>query len=142
MQRAAGSRQLLLVDAYDSFTHNLAHAFFVAGCDVRVVRCDEVTAEQVAAHAPNPVVFGPGPGAPEEAGCFVPAIRALRDQAERSRRHELERALKALERGQDARHVLERMSEALTNKLMHPPTRALNAASDTERETLRDRRST
>jgi glutamyl-tRNA reductase len=66
----------------------------------------------------------------------VPAIRALRDQAERSRRHELERALKALERGEDARHVLERMSEALTNKLMHPPTRALNAASDTERETL------
>jgi anthranilate synthase/aminodeoxychorismate synthase-like glutamine amidotransferase len=76
-QRAAGSGQLLLVDAYDSFTHNLAHAFVVAGCEVRVVRCDEVTAEEVAAHAPDPVVFGPGPGEPEEAGCFVPAIRAL-----------------------------------------------------------------
>ncbi|MGH8667155.1 MAG: glutamyl-tRNA reductase [Burkholderiales bacterium] len=66
----------------------------------------------------------------------VPAIRALRDQAERSRRHELDRALKALERGEDARKVIERLSEALTNKLMHPPTHALNAASDAERETL------
>ena len=66
----------------------------------------------------------------------VPAIRALRDQAERSRRYELERALKALERGEDARKVVERLSEALTNKLMHPPTRALNTASDAERETL------
>jgi glutamyl-tRNA reductase len=66
----------------------------------------------------------------------VPAIRALRDQAERSRRHELERALKSLERGDDARKVIERMSEALTNKLMHGPTHALNAASDGEREQL------
>jgi glutamyl-tRNA reductase len=66
----------------------------------------------------------------------VPAIRALRDQAERSRRHELERALKALERGEDARKVIERMSETLTNKLIHPPTHALNAASEAEREAL------
>ncbi len=66
----------------------------------------------------------------------VPAIRALRDQAERSRRHELERALKALEKGDDARKVLERMSEALTNKLMHGPTNALNTASADEREEL------
>ncbi len=66
----------------------------------------------------------------------VPAIRALRDQAERSRRHELERALKALERGDDARKVIERMSESLTNKLLHPPTHALNAASEAEREAL------
>lgn len=66
----------------------------------------------------------------------VPTIRALRDQAERSRRHELDRALKALERGDDARVVMERMSEALTNKLIHPPTRALNAAADDEREAL------
>lgn len=66
----------------------------------------------------------------------VPTIRALRDQADRSRRHELERALKALERGEEPRLVLERMSEALTNKLLHPPSHALNTASDAEREQL------
>jgi glutamyl-tRNA reductase len=66
----------------------------------------------------------------------VPTIRALRDQAERSRRNELERAWKALERGDDARKVLEHLSEALTNKLLHPPTQALNAATDAERQAL------
>jgi len=66
----------------------------------------------------------------------VPTIRSLRDQAERSRRAELDRALKALERGDDVRKVLERMSESLTNKLMHPPTHALNSASDADRDEL------
>jgi len=66
----------------------------------------------------------------------VPTIRALRDQAERNRRAELERAIKALERGDDVRKVLERMSESLTNKLMHPPTHALNSAADADREEL------
>jgi glutamyl-tRNA reductase len=66
----------------------------------------------------------------------VPTIRALRDHAERNRRHELERALRSLEKGDDARKVLERLSEALTNKLMHGPTHALNTASDDEREQL------
>jgi len=66
----------------------------------------------------------------------VPTIRGLREQAERSRRHELERALKALERGDDPRQVLERMSESLTSKLLHPPTHALNAAPESERERI------
>ncbi|MCC7080624.1 MAG: glutamyl-tRNA reductase [Burkholderiales bacterium] len=66
----------------------------------------------------------------------VPTIRALREHAERNRRLELERALKALERGEDARQVIERLSETLTNKLMHPPTNALNAATEAERATL------
>jgi glutamyl-tRNA reductase len=66
----------------------------------------------------------------------VPTIRALRDHADRNRRHELERAFKALDRGEDPRKVLERMSESLMNKLMHPPTQALNAAEDAERDEL------
>ena len=66
----------------------------------------------------------------------VPAIRALREQAERNRLSELERAFKALERGDDARRVLELLSESLTNKLLHPPTQALNSATDADREEL------
>lgn len=66
----------------------------------------------------------------------VPTIRALRDHAERNRRNELERALRSLDKGDDARKVLERLSEALTNKLMHGPTHALNTASDEERDQL------
>jgi glutamyl-tRNA reductase len=66
----------------------------------------------------------------------VPAIRALRDAAERSRRHELERAQRRLAAGDDPQRVLDELSRALTNKLMHPPTHALNQATNEEREAL------
>src|SRR5512134_1225085 len=56
----------------------------------------------------------------------VPLIRALRDEADAARREELERALKALERGEDPAQVLEALSRKLTNKLMHGPTQALS----------------
>jgi glutamyl-tRNA reductase len=59
----------------------------------------------------------------------VPLIRMLREQAEAARRHEIERALKALQRGESPAEVLEALSQGLTNKLMHVPTQALNDAS-------------
>ena len=66
----------------------------------------------------------------------VPAIRALRDAAERSRRHEVERAQRRLARGEDPQRVMQELSRALTNKLLHAPTHALNHAAADERETL------
>ncbi len=66
----------------------------------------------------------------------VPTIRALRDQAERMRRHEMERAMKALARGEDPKAVLESLSHGLTNKLMHAPTQALHGADSGERGRL------
>jgi glutamyl-tRNA reductase len=53
----------------------------------------------------------------------VPTIRALRDTAERMRRHEVEHALKLLAKGEDPQRVLEALSHGLTNKLMHGPDR-------------------
>lgn len=67
---------------------------------------------------------------------LVPVIRALRDTAERARRNEVERALRKLNAGEDARQVIEALSQALTNKLTHPPTHALNHASASERDEL------
>jgi glutamyl-tRNA reductase len=66
----------------------------------------------------------------------VPAIRAMRDAAERSRRNELERAERRLARGEDPQRVLEELSRALTNKLLHAPTHALSHASGEERDNL------
>jgi glutamyl-tRNA reductase len=66
----------------------------------------------------------------------VPAIRSMRDAAERSRRHEVERAQRRLSRGEDPQRVLETLSRALTNKLLHAPTHALNHAGADERDTL------
>ncbi len=63
----------------------------------------------------------------------VPTIRALRDSADRSRRHELEHALKLLARGDDPAKVLDALSHGITNKLLHAPTHALNQAEGTDR---------
>lgn len=56
----------------------------------------------------------------------VPVIRALRDNAERMRQHEMEHALKLLARGEDPAAVLEHLSHRLMNKYLHAPTHALN----------------
>ncbi len=69
---------------------------------------------------------------------MVPTIRALRDQGERYRRHELERAHKLLEKGEDPRKVIELLSNSLTNKFLHVPSSALNHAAVEEREELAD----
>lgn len=66
----------------------------------------------------------------------VPVIRALREHAEATRRHELDRAMKALARGDDPRDVLEALSHGLTNKFMHAPTHALHQADGEERQKL------
>jgi len=67
---------------------------------------------------------------------LVPTIRALRDSADRARRHEMERAQRRLAKGEDPQLVLEQLSHALTNKLLHGPTHALHNASPEEREAL------
>jgi len=66
----------------------------------------------------------------------VPTIRALRDSAERMRRHELEHALKRLASGEDAGAILDALSHRLTNKLLHGPTQALNQTEGEERAEL------
>lgn len=67
---------------------------------------------------------------------LVPTIRALRDTAERARRHELERAMRSLAKGTDPQQVIDELSRALTNKFMHPPSHALNHAAEDERDEL------
>jgi glutamyl-tRNA reductase len=66
----------------------------------------------------------------------VPLIRRLREQGEAARRHELERALRHLQRGDDPKTVLETLSQGLTNKLLHAPTQALNQSAGDERQAL------
>ena len=66
----------------------------------------------------------------------VPLIRALRSRAEEARREELERALRALERGQEPAKVLDALSQGLVNKLLHAPTQALHDTAGEERRAL------
>ena len=66
----------------------------------------------------------------------VPVIRALREKGEDARRQELDRAFRALGRGEDPRAVLESFSQGLTNKLLHGPTQALHDAGGDDRTQL------
>lgn len=63
-----------------------------------------------------------------QARSAVPAIRALRDQAEALRQAEMERAQQKLRNGEAPELVLEALSRGLTNKLLHAPLRYLNEA--------------
>lgn len=66
---------LLMIDNYDSFTYNIVQYLSELGADVRVVRNDEITLDEIAALNPQHIVISPGPCTPNEAGISVDIIR-------------------------------------------------------------------
>ncbi len=68
---------LLLIDNFDSFTHNLARYFTELGQHVEVVRNNQLSLADIEAIAPRQVVISPGPCTPDEAGISLAAIRHL-----------------------------------------------------------------
>jgi anthranilate synthase component II len=68
---------ILLIDNYDSFTYNLYQLVASIQRDVKVVRNDRITLEEIAALKPQAIILSPGPGHPEEAGICLDAIRAF-----------------------------------------------------------------
>jgi anthranilate synthase/aminodeoxychorismate synthase-like glutamine amidotransferase len=66
---------ILLIDNYDSFTYNLFQYLGELGQELRVVRNDELSAEDVLALDPERVVISPGPGNPDQAGISLDVIR-------------------------------------------------------------------
>jgi anthranilate synthase/aminodeoxychorismate synthase-like glutamine amidotransferase len=68
---------LLLIDNYDSFTFNLAQELGELGADVRVVRNDAITVDEVLSDLPDGLVISPGPGDPTAAGVSSDLIAAL-----------------------------------------------------------------
>jgi anthranilate synthase component 2 len=66
---------LLMIDNYDSFTYNVVQYLGELGADVKVVRNDEITIEEIEALNPERIVISPGPCTPNEAGISVAAIK-------------------------------------------------------------------
>ncbi len=66
---------VLVIDNYDSFTYNLVQYLGELGADVRVMRNDVVTLDEVAAAKAERIVISPGPGRPEHAGITMDVIR-------------------------------------------------------------------
>lgn len=62
---------ILLIDNYDSFSYNLFQLVGELNPDIKVIRNDEMTAEEVKALSPEKIIISPGPGRPENAGIIT-----------------------------------------------------------------------
>ncbi|MCL6712254.1 aminodeoxychorismate/anthranilate synthase component II [Pseudoxanthomonas sp. z9] len=68
---------LLMIDNYDSFTYNLVQYLQSLGAEVKVVRNDALTVDEIARLRPERIVISPGPCTPNEAGVSLEVIERL-----------------------------------------------------------------
>ena len=68
-------QRLVVIDNYDSFTHNLVQLFSGLELIIDVFRADRISIEAVSARAPDFILVSPGPGDPRGAGISVDLIR-------------------------------------------------------------------
>lgn len=66
---------LLVIDNYDSFTYNLVQYLGELGAEMKIVRNDEVTVDQIETEIkPERILISPGPGTPDDAGISLGVI--------------------------------------------------------------------
>ncbi|MCC8139126.1 MAG: aminodeoxychorismate/anthranilate synthase component II [Lachnospiraceae bacterium] len=68
---------ILLIDNYDSFSYNLYQLVGMIEPDIRVIRNDAMSLEEIRALKPERIVLSPGPGYPKDAGVCIEAAREL-----------------------------------------------------------------
>ncbi len=69
---------LLVIDNYDSFTYNLVQYLGELGAEMKVIRNDEVSAEEIEnALRPEKILISPGPGTPDGAGVSLAVLDRL-----------------------------------------------------------------
>lgn len=68
---------ILLIDNYDSFSYNLFQLVGEIEPNVKVIRNDELTVDEIRALAPDRIILSPGPGRPEDAGVIIEVARTL-----------------------------------------------------------------
>lgn len=68
---------ILLIDNYDSFSYNLYQLAGSINPDIKVIRNDEMTIDQIRQLGPERILLSPGPGRPEDAGVCIEAVSAF-----------------------------------------------------------------
>lgn len=71
---------ILLIDNYDSFSYNLVQLFGTLTPDIRVIRNDAMTIDEIRQMAPDAIVLSPGPGYPGDAGICENVIRSFQGE--------------------------------------------------------------
>lgn len=68
---------IVIIDNYDSFTYNLAQLAGSINGNVRVIRNDELTADEIRKLKPSHIILSPGPGYPKQAGICEELVRQV-----------------------------------------------------------------
>ena len=71
---------ILLIDNYDSFTHNLYDYICQSGAQCIVKRNDEISIDEIRALNPKGIVLSPGPGRPKDAGILMQIVKEFSDE--------------------------------------------------------------
>lgn len=71
---------ILLIDNYDSFSYNLYQLVGELNPDLKVIRNDEYTVEEIRNMAPQSIILSPGPGRPADAGVCIQVVKKLAGQ--------------------------------------------------------------
>ncbi|TDT71870.1 anthranilate synthase component 2 [Hypnocyclicus thermotrophus] len=71
---------IILIDNYDSFTYNLYQYLGTFEKNIKVIRNDEMSVEEIKALNPEKIVLSPGPKTPKEAGICVELIQKLHQE--------------------------------------------------------------
>ena len=71
---------ILLIDNYDSFSYNLYQMIGMIDPDIKVIRNDELTINEIKDLKPDSIVISPGPGRPEDAGICIELVKELKGQ--------------------------------------------------------------
>ena len=65
----------ILIDNYDSFSYNLYQLVGAINPDIKVIRNDEYTCEEIETMNPDHIIISPGPGRPADAGMCEDAVK-------------------------------------------------------------------
>lgn len=68
---------ILLIDNYDSFSYNLYQYIGEINPDIKVVKNDELSVDEIKKLKPDRIILSPGPGRPEDAGMIIEAVKKL-----------------------------------------------------------------
>ena len=68
---------ILLIDNYDSFSYNLFQLIGEIEPDIKVIRNDEMSVEEIRNLQPERIILSPGPGRPEDAGVIIDVVKEL-----------------------------------------------------------------